>query len=91
MSAAWTSEGILEINAKPVESHTSGSKEIPSNFFAQPGTENISAVVFTNSGTHTKFTRMGYQQGIGIENFDITRYGFSYYPHPDAKDPTYFI
>jgi len=91
MSADWTSEGILEVRTETVESHVSGNKSIPSNFFDQPGTENISAVVFTNSGTHAKFTRMGYQQGFGIEHFDITRFGFSYYPHPDAKDPTYFI
>ena len=91
MSAGWTTEGILEVHTDIVESHISGNKKIPSNFFGQPGTEHISAVVFTNSGTHAKFTRMGYQQGFGTEQFDITRFGFSYNPLPDAKDPTYFL
>ena len=90
VSAGWTTEGILEVRTDIVESHISGDKRIPSNFFGQPGAENVSAVVFTNSGTHAKFTRMGYQQGFGIDQFDISRLGFSYNPHPDAKDPTYF-
>ena len=90
MSADWTTEGVLQVRTDIVESHVSGSKRIPSNFFGQPGTENVSAVVFTNSGTHAKFTRMGYQRGFGVEHFDISRSGFSYNPHPDARDPTYF-
>ena len=90
MSAGWTAQGILEVHTDTVESHASGNKTIPSNFFRQPGTEHISAVLFTNSGTHAKFTRMGYQQGFGIEHFDISRFGFCYNPDPDAKDPTYF-
>ncbi len=90
MSADWTSDGNLKIHSDAVESHMSGKKKVPSNFFGQPSTQYISAVVFTNSGTHAKFARMGYQQGIGIEHFDISRYGFSYNPEPDAKDPTYF-
>ena len=91
MSAGWTTEGILEVQTDVVESHISGDKRIPSNFFAQPGTEHISAVVFTNSGTHAKFTRMGYQQGFGIEQFDVSRLGLCYNPLLGARDPTYFI
>ena len=90
MSAGWTPEGNLVINTDIVESHTYGDKTIPSNFFEQPDTEYVSAVVFTNSGTHAKFTRMGYQQGFGIEHFDISREGYCYNPDPDAMDPTYF-
>lgn len=89
-SADWTNDGVLEIQTESVDSHTSGSKTIPSNFFEQPGTEHISAVVFTNSGTHAKFTRMGYQQGLGNDHFEIIRRGFSYTPDPNAKDATFF-
>ncbi len=89
-SAGWTSEGVLEIHTENVDSHTSGTKTIPSNFFEQPGTEHISAVVFTNSGTHAKFARMGYQQGLGIDHFEIHRSGFCFTLDPDAQDPTYF-
>ena len=51
-SADWTSDGELEIHTEAVDSHTSGTKTMPSNFFEQRGTEHISAVVFTKSGTH---------------------------------------
>lgn len=89
-SADWTSDGELEIHTEAVDSHTSGTKTMPSNFFEQPGTEHISAVVFTNSGTHAKFTRMGYQQGFGTDHFEIHRRGFGFAPDPDAQDPAYF-
>ena len=89
-TAGWTHEGNLAINTDAVESHTLGDKTIPSNFFEQPDTEYVSAVVFTNSGTHAKFTRMGYQQGFGTEHFHISRSGYCYNPDPDAMDPTYF-
>ena len=89
-SADWTTDGVLEIHTETVDSHTSGTKTIPSNFFEQLGAEHISAVVFTNSGTHAKFTRMGYQQGFGIDHFEIHRSGFCFTPDPDAKDPSYF-
>ena len=90
MSAGWTKAGNLVLNTDIVESHTYGDKTIPSNFFEQPDTEYVSAVVFTNSGTHAKFTRMGYQQGFGNEHFDVFREGYCYNPDPDAMDPTYF-
>ena len=90
MSAGWTPAGNLVLNTDIVESHTYGDKTIPSNFFEQPDTEYVSAVVFTNSGTHAKFTRMGYQQGFGIDHFDVFREGYCYNPDPDAMDPTYF-
>lgn len=90
VSASWTNVGTLEVKADTVDSHKSGNKEIPSNFFGQSDTEFISAVVFTNCGTHAKFTRMGFQQGFGTEHFDIGRFGLCYNPDPDAKDPTYF-
>ena len=89
-SSGWAADGGLEIHTEPVASHTSGTKTIPSNFFEQPGTEHISAVAFSNSGTHAKFTRMGYQQGFGLDHFEIHRRGFCFTPDPDAKDPSYF-
>ena len=89
-SADWTNDGVLEIQTESVESHTSGSKTIPSNFFEQPGAEHISAVVFTNSGTHAKFTRMGYQQGFGTDHFEVIRKGFCYTPDPNVKNASFF-
>ena len=89
-SADWTKDGVLDIHTESVDSHTSGSKTIPSNFFDQAGTEHISAVVFTNSATSAKFTRMGYQQGFGTDHFEVIRRGFCYTLDPDAKDPSFF-
>ena len=90
VSAGWTPEGNLIVSTDNVESHTQGDKTIPSDFFGQPDAKYVSAVVFTNSGTHAKFTRMGYQQGFGTEHFDISRSGYCHNPDPDAMDPTYF-
>lgn len=90
VSASWSQEGTLEVQTDFVESHVSGEKVIPSNFFGQPDREQVSAVMFTNSGTRAKFTRMGYQHGIGADNYDVSRFGYCYNPNPDAKDPTYF-
>ena len=89
-TAGWTTEGNLELHTDIVESHRYGDKTIPSNFFGQPDTKYVSAVVFTNNGTHAKFTRMGYQQGFGIEHFDVSRSGYCHNSDPDAMDPTYF-
>ncbi len=52
-------EGVLAIIPKKIEKHTWGDKEIPSGFFELPGAENVSAVIFSNSGTISKFNRMG--------------------------------
>lgn len=88
--AEFTADGIPIIKQDEIESHTSGSKSIPSGFFDQPDVENISAVLFTNSGTHAKFQRMGYQAGLDTDGVSITRFGTAYNPDPEAMDPTYF-
>src|SRR5258708_533181 len=54
-----TKEAKLVVEAAAVETHEIGGKRIPSNFFARPGTEHVSAVLFTNTGTTAKFARMG--------------------------------
>jgi hypothetical protein len=88
--ASWTTDATLDITTERVEEHRLGPKVIPSNFFGQPDTEHISAVVFTNSGTHAKFSRMGFHHGIECDEIEMTRYGFCYTPRSDAMDPTFF-
>ncbi len=83
-------KGKLEVRAEPVEKHVVGKKEVASNFFGQPGTEHLSAVLFSNSGTNTKCARMGYQCGYGCDAIDISRVGFAFNPDPDALCPTFF-
>ncbi len=86
----WTDDGKLIVESKQIETHQLGTKIIPSNFFKQPNTEYISAVLFTNSGTLSKFTRMGYQAGLHRGNLKITRIGTCYNPDPNAVDPFVF-
>lgn len=90
-SAKFSKDGQLEINETPVKSHEIGSKQIPSGLFFLPGSEYLSAVIFTNSGTHAKFSRMGYQHGLGCEEFDIYRQGYCFNPEPEAMDPSLFL
>lgn len=79
--------GRLVARARPVSQHVVGPKTIPSGFFAQPDAEHVSAVIFSNSGTVGKFTRMGLQEsgGPGI------RQGHLFNPHPEAKHSTLFV
>lgn len=89
-NAKWESNGDLSITDAKVEKHTLAKKRIPSDFFNQPDTNNISAVIFTNSGTNAKFARMGFQQGIGNDVLHISRSGFCFNPEPTAMDATLF-
>jgi hypothetical protein len=82
--------GSLAIDVSPIERHTKGEKVIPSGFFSQPDSEFISAVLFTNAGTHAKFTRMGYQAGVGNDVLHVIRSGVAYDPEPSAMLPAYF-
>jgi len=84
---SWTEDGKLVVNQEEVTKHQVGNKLIPSNFFGQPDTENISAILFTNTGTHAKFSRMGYQQGFHRGNIRIYRYGTWYDSNPNSATP----
>ena len=83
-------DGRLVIATETVDEHELGAKTIPSNFFGQPGAEHVSAVLFTNAGNVSKFTRMGYQAGLHRGNVIVTRYGVAWDPNPDAAEPKPF-
>ncbi len=57
--------GSLVIMPQKIETHSWGDKEIPSGFFDQPGSENVSAILFSNSGTIAK---TAYAHGSGSIN-----------------------
>lgn len=61
-----------------IKEHTYGDKRIPSGFFQQPGAENVSAVLFSNSGTISKFNRMGKLAGFGDHGIKMWRTGKRY-------------
>ncbi len=80
---------LMQIPEK-IETHKFGNKEIPSGFFFQPDTENISAVLFSNSATISKFNRIGLLAGFGNENIKLIRKGYCYDHDPNATDSQIF-
>lgn len=82
--------GRLVIDTEPVVSHQLGAKTIPSNFFMQPGAEHVSAVLYTNAGSVSKFTRMGYQAGLHRGNVNVVRFGVAWDPDPNAVEGVEF-
>lgn len=61
----------VEQKVTKIESHNWKGKEIPSNFFSQPDSENISAIIHSNQATIGKFLRMGYLAEFGRQDLDI--------------------
>lgn len=83
-------DGRLLITPRRVASHRWGKKEIPSGFFFLPGAENVSAVIFSNSGTISKFNRMGQLGGFGSARVVMVREGTVLDHDPDAAEPVRF-
>jgi hypothetical protein len=79
--------GTFEL--QPIEKHTLGEKTIPTSFFTQPNTENISAVLFSNAGTIAKFNRMGLLS-TKSDKVKALRFGLAYSPDPEAVMPEPF-
>lgn len=92
-SQCWyhDSNGKLIITEEPIDIHRVGAKVIPSGFFAQPGAENISAVLFCNSGTIPKFNRMGHEGAHSSAAVRMVRYGTCYRHDPNATLPEPFV
>lgn len=83
--------GQLVISSLKIDQHQVGSKVVPSGFFFQPDVENVSAVLFSSSGTISKFNRLGVQAGFGKENIIMHRFG-TYHDHdPNASLPKQFM
>lgn len=80
----------LIISPQKIEKHKVGKKEIPSGFFFQPNAENISAVMFSASGTISKFNRIGKQAGFGQEDVKMFRQGTFHDHDPHAFMPKIF-
>lgn len=77
-------DGQLSVTAVKNENHVFGEKVIPSGFFDQPDTENISAVLFSNAGTLAKFDRMGVAAGFAAQDHTYMRMGYRLNPDPNA-------
>jgi hypothetical protein len=83
-------DGNLIIVPEKLEKHKHGEKEVPAGFFFQPGAENISAVLFSNSATISKFNRMGKLARFGDPAVKMTRSGFKHDPDTNAAVPIVF-
>lgn len=67
-----------EISMLDIEYHKHGSKTIPSRFFKQPESENVSAVLFSNGATISTFNRMGKLAGFSDDNAHMIRSGMRF-------------
>lgn len=86
----YDSHNRLIIIPSKIDTHKAGEKEIPSGYFFQPDAEYVSAVLFSASGTISKFNRMGKQAGFGDPNVAMVRVGMCYNHDPEASSPKSF-
>ncbi len=89
----WSREpdGSLTITATKIGKHTWGNKKILSGFFSLPEAENISAVIFNNSATISKFNRMGLIAGFGSPRVRMFRKGTVVNHDPNASRAREFV
>ena len=83
--------GELIITEHQLKNHKNGVKDIPSGFFNLPDSENISAVLFCNTGTIPKFLRMGHKGPYHDAALNILRVGTCYRHDPNASMPNVFM
>lgn len=86
----YNEEGKLVIDPIQIKKHKVGDKEIPSGFFFQPDAENVSAIMFSASGTISKFNRMGRQAGFKHPDVRIYRFGSHHDHDENASLPKMF-
>ena len=86
----WDDQGNLLIVSQEVKEHSFAGKTIPSGFFRLPKAEHISAVLFSNSATVSKFNRMGQQGPYHNPMIMLLRFGECVNPDPNAAKPEKF-
>lgn len=77
-------DGNLVVQATKIERHVWGTRSLRSGFFFEPGAENISAVLFSNSATISKFNRIGKLSRFGDPHLQMIRTGEAFDPNPNA-------
>lgn len=73
-------EGAIKPTVVKVAEHQFKSKTVPSGFFDLPNSEFVSAIIFSNSGTISKFNRMGVLAGYKPDNHYFFRQGYRFDP-----------
>jgi hypothetical protein len=90
--ASWTKDevGTLHITETPIAEHEWKGKKIPSGFFNLPDAEHVSAVLFSNSATLSKFGRMAKLAEFGNPDVIMFRAGTRHNFDPNATEPLEF-
>lgn len=83
--------GNLTVHHSPIKEHIKGSKVIPSGFFHLPGAENISGILFCNTGTIATFNRISHAGKGHDPALRMFRYGTSYRHDKNATLPAPFM
>jgi hypothetical protein len=87
---SYSDSGELVISPLRISTHKVGEKEIPSGYFFQPDAHHVSAVLFSASGTISKFNRIGRQAGFRAPNVFMLRQGTCHDHAPNAVMPKTF-
>lgn len=77
-------QGNLIIRPVRIERHIWGTRTLRSGFFTEAGAENISAVLFSNSATISKFNRIGKLAQFGDHDIRMIRTGLALNNDPNA-------
>jgi hypothetical protein len=83
--------GNLIVDHKEIKEHINGEKKIPSGFFDLPNAENISGILFCNTGTIATFNRIGHSGKGHAPNLRMFRFGTCYRHDPNATLPAPFM
>lgn len=81
-------QGVYQLAA--MDTHTHEGRSIPSGFLMGDDARPISAIIFSNAGTISKFSRMGTQAGMGDPSVRLLREGYRHNADPDATEPLHF-
>lgn len=85
------SEGNVIMIPEEIDEHVWEGKRIPSGFFRLEDAKHISAVIFSNSATVSKFNRIGKISGFGSPEIHMKRIGDMWNPDPKAALPIPFM
>ena len=88
---AHNATGQLTISPLKIDHFTKeNGAQVQAGFFFLPEAENVSAVLFSNSGTLSKFNRMGRLAGFGDGKSLMFRSGVCHHHDPNAALPRPF-
>ena len=85
------SAGVVSITDAAVGFHVGDTKTIKSGWFDDEDAAFISAVMWSNTGTVGKFSRMAAGLGLGAPGWEIHRFGTEFDTRPGATQPAQFV